>query len=181
MRRLLKWKEKIEGKLKNEPPSKLSGKPHVNQPSSEHAQPSAPGSPAVTPPQKDKDINVEDLWKVAYDVVQAREKGLMEEYKKHLSSHPAIQINPTDPSSNLLSNADTVESIVQQLQDDRKNKQWRIHFGSKDIAIREQVEMLAKFLIWSDTVVSAAVSSQPYAALAWTGVTLLLPVSEWFL
>jgi hypothetical protein len=102
----------------------------------------------------------------------------MKAYEEHLATHPAIQKHHAIPSSGLLSNAETVKSIVQQLQDDQKNKQWRIRFGSKDIAIRDQVETLAKFLLWSDKFVSAAVSSQPYAALAWTGVTLLLPVSE---
>ena len=44
--------------------------------------------------------------------------------------------------------------------------------------IRNQVERLTKFLQWSDPLVKAAVSAQPYAALAWSVVGLLLPASS---
>lgn len=47
----------------------------------------------------------------------------------------------------------------------------------KDAEIRKQVERLAKFLIWSDEITKNALSAQPYAALAWSGVSMLSPVS----
>jgi hypothetical protein len=34
----------------------------------------------------------------------------------------------------------------------------------------------AQFLLWSGPIVKDALSAQPYAALAWSGVSLLLPV-----
>lgn len=44
-------------------------------------------------------------------------------------------------------------------------------------ASREQVERLAKFVLWSDEIVKSALSAQPYAALACSGVSIALPVS----
>ena len=61
---------------------------------------------------------------------------------------------------------------------DRENKQWKISFLGHNVKIRKQVESLTKFLQWSDPLVKTAVSTQPYAALAWSGVSLLLPVSS---
>ena len=70
----------------------------------------------------------------------------------------------------------SVEVIVKQLLEDREKKQWRVSLLGRDIKLREQAERLAKFVLWSDPLVKSALSSQPYAALAWSGVSLLLPV-----
>jgi len=83
----------------------------------------------------------------------------MADYKKHLGAD--------------LWDRSSVESIVEQLWKDREKKQWRI---GNDVKIRDQVDKLAKFALWSAGIVKDAVSAQPYAALAWSGVLLLLPV-----
>jgi len=72
----------------------------------------------------------------------------------------------------------SVESIVKTLLEDREKKAWRVSILGKDIKIRKQAERLAKFLLWSDPIVQKALSAQPYAALAWSGVSLLLSVRE---
>ncbi|KAF5860120.1 hypothetical protein ETB97_002027 [Aspergillus alliaceus] len=69
-----------------------------------------------------------------------------------------------------------VESAVSKLLKDREEKQLRVSVRSHDIRIRTQVERLAKLLLWADPVVRAAVSTQTYAALAWSSVSILLPV-----
>lgn len=114
-----------------------------------------------------------DPWTRAYEIFQDRESELAADYKKHLAS---LQVDAT--SSADLSTPRSVESIVKRLLEDRKKKQWQVPLLEKDIKIREQVERLAKFLLWSDEIVKNALSAQPYAALAWSGVSMLLPVSE---
>lgn len=112
-----------------------------------------------------------DPWTRAYEIFQNREPELMADYKTHLASLQDDHAYSAD-----LSTPRSVESIVKQLLEDREKKQWRVPLLRKDIKIREQAERLAKFLLWADPVVKTAVSPQPYAALAWSGVTLLLPV-----
>ena len=51
-----------------------------------------------------------------------------------------------------------------------------IHLRGKPVKVREQGERILKFILWSKDLVSAATSTQPYAALAWSGVSILLPV-----
>lgn len=93
----------------------------------------------------------------------------MEDYHKHLASllDGTDSLTPT-----------SVESIVRQLMNDRNKKQWRISLLGKDVCIRQQVERLAKFLLWSDPLVKAVVSAQPCAALAWSGVSFFLSVRK---
>lgn len=113
-----------------------------------------------------------DPWTRAYEIFQDRESELAADYKKHLAS---LQEDPQ--SSSDLSTPLAVESIVKRLLEDREKKQWQVSLLEKDMKIREQVERLAKFVLWSDDIVKSALSAQPYAALAWSGVSMLLPVS----
>ncbi|KAJ5510354.1 hypothetical protein N7453_002457 [Penicillium expansum] len=95
----------------------------------------------------------------------------MTDYASHLAS---LQVNPT--SKRNISNSEFVEDVVKRLLDDRKKKQWRLSLLGNNVIIRKQVEKLAKVLLWSDPVVKSAVSTQPHAALAWSGVSILLPL-----
>lgn len=78
-----------------------------------------------------------------------------------------------------MEDAESVKLAVTRLEAEREEKQWRVQLlGRKDIVLRDQVENLVKFAIWSNGVVSDALSAQPYAALAWSGVQILLPVGR---
>lgn len=113
-----------------------------------------------------------DTWNRAYEIAEDREPELMTDYASHLAS---LQVNPTSKKD--ISNSEFVEDVVKQLLEDREKKQWRLPLLGNNVIIRKQTEKLAKFLLWSDPVVKSAVSTQPYAALAWSSVSILLPVS----
>ncbi|KAJ5202187.1 hypothetical protein N7449_004266 [Penicillium cf. viridicatum] len=111
-------------------------------------------SSSETTPTSLSDSN--DLWALAYVILQKRDPELVEGYQTHLSL--AQRNSSVDAVDTDLSNPRSVDLLV------------------KDVKIREQTEKLAKFLLWADPVVKNAVSTQPYAALAWAGVSLLLPL-----
>ncbi|KAB5536158.1 hypothetical protein GE09DRAFT_1176634 [Coniochaeta sp. 2T2.1] len=132
--------------------------------------PSAPDLPSASAPASVSDAASSpthdvDLWGTAYKIFQEREPELTADYAKHLAS---VQGDPT--ASTDLSVPRSVESIVTQLLEDRKKKQWRVSLLGGDIKIREQAEKLAKFLLWSSPIVKDALSAQPYAALAWSAL-----------
>ncbi|KAF3491527.1 uncharacterized protein GIQ15_01044 [Arthroderma uncinatum] len=136
--------------------------------------PSLLGAPAEPPASDAAPLPTSDgegLWARAYKLVQNREPDLMEDYATYLASlqgHGATVADFTTSKS--------VESIVTQLLENRKKKQWRIQPLGKEVIIREQVEKLAKFILFVEPVVIKALSSQPYAALAWSGDSILLPL-----
>lgn len=115
------------------------------------------------------------LWTRSFEIFKERdcEQDLMASYIKHLSSLQGDSTSSID-----LSNRESVATAVNELLADREKKQWKIRIRNHDIKMRSQVEKLAKFLLWSDPLVKNAVSAQPYAALAWSGVSLILPVSH---
>ncbi|KAK5635856.1 hypothetical protein RRF57_011568 [Xylaria bambusicola] len=109
-----------------------------------------------------------EAWAVAYEKFAAREEELAEDYRTHLATAAGSQC----------AHSNWAESAVEKFQTDRENKQWHFNFLGKDINVRAQAEKLIKILIWSNGIVKDALSAQPYAALAWSGVSMLLPVCK---
>ena len=93
---------------------------------------------------------------------------MVTDYKRHLA--------PSDDNTDPLSTPESTRSVVERLSEDREKKQWRLSFQGKDIKFREAAEKLIKILLWSDEIIKPALSTQPYAALAWSGISILLPV-----
>ncbi len=114
----------------------------------------------------------EDLWKHAYMALEARNQDLVTEYERSLA---ALSDSQTDCAQTPL--PELINSVVQKRLQAREEKQLVIHLGQKPIKVREQGERVIKFILWSNNFISTAVSAQPYAALAWSGVSILLPVS----
>lgn len=59
-----------------------------------------------------------------------------------------------------------------------KENEWRLKlFGRKDIPIKDLAAPLLGIIDWANDYINNAMSSSPYASVAWAGVSLLLPVS----
>ncbi|KAI0547961.1 hypothetical protein F4679DRAFT_341114 [Xylaria curta] len=111
-------------------------------------------------------------WADAYIKFAEREPELDNDYKTHLDSiHSGDTASRPDSSR-----PNWARSIVDQLQKVRADKQWHVTFHGKDINFRAQAEKLLKVLILCDGIIKDALSVQPYAALAWSGVSILLPL-----
>lgn len=108
-----------------------------------------------------------DLWKEAFKLLHRQECDLMADYRRHL------EMDETDADS--LPAPEAVEKAVQRLLVQRELKQ-RISLFGLEINARRSAENLLKVLVWSDGIVTQALSAQPYAALAWSAVSILLPV-----
>ncbi|KAL7961974.1 hypothetical protein V8C34DRAFT_301690 [Trichoderma compactum] len=115
--------------------------------------------------------NDKDLWALAYTLSKEREGELMEGYERHVAS-----LNNVSVATQSFSEPHNVERYVKALLEIRQREKIQISIMGHDITMREQIEKLAKFLLWSNSIVKSAVSTQPYAALAWSGVALLLPL-----
>jgi hypothetical protein len=127
-----------------------------------------------TSPQPPKNANSEDdqdMWRLAYNELQKEDPELIEAYSLSLEF-----IDPT--SSNPLSSPESIQDIVSALTRAREAKQWTVAFGARQIKVRAQVEKLVKFAHGCNSIIGPAAKSQPYAALAWSGVTVCLSVSE---
>lgn len=114
-----------------------------------------------------------ELWAQAYTLAKERDNQLMDDYERHIASLEGVSVDGKSFSA-----PHDVQVHVNQLLELRQRKEIQVSIMGHDITMREQIEKLAKFLLWSDAIVKSAVSAQPYVALAWSGVSLFLPVSK---
>lgn len=114
-----------------------------------------------------------DLWMHAYEALKLRNPDLVTDYERHLSS---ADINHTACGLTSLS-PERIKAIIIPKLEDREANRLVVRLGSEPIKVREQGEKIVRFILWSNRYISAAVSTQPFAALAWTGVSILLHVS----
>jgi N-terminal domain of NWD NACHT-NTPase len=108
----------------------------------------------------------EQLWSEAYRIVKERELALVQSYERNLS-----------PNNTTFTSPSQIQDAVKRSLDNREAHKIIITIAGKSIKIREYGEKLVKFTMWSKDLISSAVSTEPHAALAWVGISLLLPVS----
>ncbi|KAL6835232.1 hypothetical protein V8C40DRAFT_261883 [Trichoderma camerunense] len=113
----------------------------------------------------------DDTWALAFKMAQQRESKLMLAYEEYL-----LSLQGDNAASGDMSIPEIIQSTVKRTIEDEEKKSWRASLFGAEFEVRIQVEKLTKFLLWSESIVKVAMSSQPYAALAWSGVSLLLPL-----
>ena len=72
--------------------------------------------------------------------------------------------------------AERMEEIIHRLYNGRRMDQLKIDLGGKSFRIREIGENVINFIWESKGCVASIASAEPHAALAWAGVSQLLPV-----
>lgn len=115
----------------------------------------------------------DDLWEHAYDILKLRDPELVTAYERYLVS-AEDSTSTTSPSS---LSPEHIEAIVKSKTKDRGAKQLLIRIGGESIKVREQCDKIFKFILWSSKFISPALNAQPYAALAFSGVSILFSVS----
>lgn len=166
VKRIFKRDKKTDSKV-----SSVPAIPSVLQPPNDETPSTRPSIAISSTVSLSQDSN--DIWGRAYALAKEREEELMGDYERHIASLEGVAV-----ATNGFSDPHDVEVQVKQLLELRQKKKIKVSISGHDIIMREQIEKLAKFLIWSDSIVKEAVSAQPYAALAWSGVSLFLPVSK---
>ncbi|KAL8740703.1 MAG: hypothetical protein Q9190_006623 [Brigantiaea leucoxantha] len=160
---LLKRESSTQSPSKSKDPSLIEDQVHsLPQIGDEHSHAIVAGGPSG---------RSKDLWMLAYETLKLRDLDLIVDYENCLAATIASSENyPQGPL-----NPELIKAVVERKLQDHEAKKLILHIRGKAIKVREQGEKVIKFILWSNGFVSAAVSAQPYAALAWSGVSLLLP------
>jgi N-terminal domain of NWD NACHT-NTPase len=59
-----------------------------------------------------------------------------------------------------------------------KDAQLKFTIRKTEVSVKKQVEKIAGVILFAKHFISAAASTEPHAALAWAGISILLPVSS---
>ena len=107
----------------------------------------------------------EALWSQAYSALKAKEPDITLAYEHYLN-----------PDRGSFKPAERMEGIIHQLYNGRKMDELKIKLGGKSFRIREIGENIINFIWESKDFVTSIANVEPHAALAWAGVSQLLPV-----
>lgn len=110
----------------------------------------------------------EDLWEKAYQSVKDKYPDLVSRFKNSLTSNNTSHPRSWTPSY--------LQTIAESKLTAHDANQLIIRLGHTSIKVRQQWDRIVKLMFWAKNSISAIVSSQPYAAIAWTGVSILLPL-----
>ena len=120
-----------------------------------------------------------DLWDRAHKFLREDKSNsrLLLAYERILASELNIDASPVasaDWGSRERSTqvSDLIAKKLKVIEDTR----WRLQLGEETVELKTQVNKVVKTVIWAQGFVSSAVSADPHAALAWAGVSLLLPL-----
>ncbi|KAM6476251.1 hypothetical protein HDV62DRAFT_396184 [Trichoderma sp. SZMC 28011] len=92
-----------------------------------------------------------ELWAQAYTLAKERDNQLMDDYERHIASLEGVSVDGKSFSA-----PHDVQVHVNQLLELRQRKEIQVSIMGHDITMREQIEKLAKFLLWSDAIVKSA-------------------------
>ena len=137
-----------------------------------HVPPKDGGHDVVLAPAVE-DINKPvDLWKRAYQDLTIPEKALVETFERNI----LYIANATADTEQTPFDYGSIQKLAEQKIDARKTERLFIQLGNHPMEFRAVGEKIIEGLLWSSTFIGAAVSTQPYAALAWSGVSMVLPL-----
>ena len=132
----------------------------------------ATSSPPATPSQVTETvIPVQPLWTLAYNKLKGQDPELIRKFRGclGLTGTDDGDINDTELD-------DITKRAFRELEKSEEVNGDKL--SRTKASIRKYFEQTVKVVSASNALISAAISSNPYAALAWTGVSLLLPVSR---
>lgn len=129
----------------------------------------------------------DDFWSQAYKDLEIKFPSLVKDYETilvdELKGNPTLATLATS-SASVLGNLGTPKReeqmviIMKKKVQEQEDSRLKIVVGTKTIMVRDQIEKLVKVVSFAKDFITSAVSSNPPASVAWSGICVLLPVSH---
>lgn len=112
-------------------------------------------------------LPLDRLWAEAYEQLKVEERDMVARFAQFLTG--AVGTTP---------NAEQIAQGIKRRLEKRESHKLMVTFSGKSTIIREQWEKLVKFVLGCEDMISTVAALEPHAAIAWAGVSLILPVSS---
>lgn len=125
----------------------------------------------------DRDVSIRELWDVAYEKLKSEDGELIRRYEAALPrvDGPAEKADPAlEPKA---SRREHMRAVLELKIDEAKRDAWKLKFGASEVMAKDLVEPALSVVDWANDYITNAVSANAYASIAWSAVSLLLPVS----
>lgn len=150
---------------------------------------SAQGAPIKGEEDRQDEANIarlgekvmKDLWSAAYKKLHSDNANLMESYEKALLAIETDQIVERSPTKQEKTDRQKkIQDLVFCKLQDIEQGRFDIPRRSRQGVIGDYVRRTVHGILYAKDFVTAAISAEPHAALAWAGVVIVLPVSDSF-
>jgi hypothetical protein len=111
-------------------------------------------------------LELKGIWKEAYDKLHKEEPELIKALEKDLRQS----------SNNQNQGAISLPNIVQDNIINIERSRWKVKVAGKEVMVRKEILRVVNTIVSVKEATTAAVTTEPHAALAWAGVLLLLNV-----
>lgn len=126
-------------------------------------------------PQESKSIL--GLWSEAYQDLKAQQSELVNKYEARLSNDPLMILSPISGLLGIqVSAQDQMATFLRKKMSEVEGKAWKLKFGDKEFRVKDLAEPVVGIIKWTEKYVDGAISANPYASVAWAGISLLLPL-----
>jgi hypothetical protein len=140
-------------------------------------EPSPVPSQAALPVPDDRDVPIRELWNTVYEKLRAEEEALVRDYETKLSRDLGAGLGSM-LGGKVMSRREQMEGILQRKMDQINRETWKLRFGSNEYLVKDLAEPALGAINRVNEYISGALAANPYASIAWAGVSLLLPVSK---
>lgn len=123
-----------------------------------------------------------ELWNEAYEELKDKEQHLVNDYEAAMSKDMTTILGGTSlallaPQISVRRKEQMVALLEKKIAEAKKNA-WKLKYGTdNEVLLRDLANPVINIIKEAETFVNGAVSANPYASIAWAGVSLLLPVS----
>lgn len=121
------------------------------------------------------EASIHELWSVAYDHLREIDEGFIDNYEKELRGNLTAALGSMMLGSKA-DRQDQMRTILQTKMEEVNRESWRLKFGSSEVQVKDLVQPILGVVDWANEYITGAVTANPCASLAWSGVSLLLPV-----
>jgi hypothetical protein len=112
---------------------------------------------------------IKELWNEAYEELKEKEESIIKDYEAAMSEHGAPKVP--------VGRKEQMAALVEKKVAEAKKNTWKLRYGDNEVVLKDLAEPIVKLISDAEKFVDGLVSANPYASIAWAGVSLLLPVS----
>ncbi|KAK1242542.1 hypothetical protein MKX08_005354 [Trichoderma sp. CBMAI-0020] len=134
----------------------------------------APQASVTTLSHGCQDTPIRELWNVAYEKLREEDARLVEKYE--ISLQQCLPADLESVPSLKTSKREWMDAILRHKMQETQANVWKLTFRSSEVQLTEVIQKFLGVLKLANDFVTAAVSSNPSASLAWAGVGVLLPL-----
>ena len=129
-----------------------------------------------------KNLPIRELWNEAYEALKHKEESLIKDYETAMAKDGGVVLGSISLALGApqvaVGREKQMEVLVAKKVADAKKNAWKLKYGDSEVMLRDVAEPFVNLIKDAEGFVDGVVSANPYASIAWAGVSLLLPVSR---